>query len=209
MFTEATRGYVRNPPTLTRRELNKQNTRQALIDAAFQVLQENGYDATTVDMVASRAEVSRRTFFNYFPSLNAALLQHVEQLLGTALGRVSADIGLMDVVDSAIAEMSVDESFAPVALVHFYAQHSPSLMADSLLVWEDTRRRLTEHFIALHSNADPLEVAVAVHAVLGGLYSAYYIWSRTLECEPTEDDIASLGVALRRAVGILRSGVEL
>lgn len=48
------------------RELKKQQTRDALILAAHELFVAQGYEATTVEEIASRVEVSERTFFRYF-----------------------------------------------------------------------------------------------------------------------------------------------
>lgn len=52
---------------LGRRELNKLLTRERLVVAARELFEESG-TFTTVEEIAERAEVSRATFFNYFPS---------------------------------------------------------------------------------------------------------------------------------------------
>ncbi|MEV0620495.1 TetR/AcrR family transcriptional regulator [Nonomuraea sp. NPDC050404] len=48
------------------RERKKRQTRQALMDAAGRLFDEQGYEATTVDQIAAAAGVSTRTFFTYF-----------------------------------------------------------------------------------------------------------------------------------------------
>ena len=57
------------------RERKKQQTRSAIHEAAFRLIDEQGLDATTIDQICTEADVSSRTFFNYFPSKAAALLQ--------------------------------------------------------------------------------------------------------------------------------------
>ncbi|MHC3003276.1 TetR/AcrR family transcriptional regulator [Gordonia sp. GN26] len=52
---------------VSRREKNKQQTRDRLVTAARELLGIRGADAT-IEEIAERAEVSRATFFNYFPS---------------------------------------------------------------------------------------------------------------------------------------------
>lgn len=48
------------------REEKKRRTRQALIEAALTLFDEQGYDGTTVAEISARAKVSPATFFNYF-----------------------------------------------------------------------------------------------------------------------------------------------
>ena len=55
-----------NLPTLQERK--QQVVRSAIWDAAIDLFVEKGYDETTVDEVAERAGVSRRSFFRYFSS---------------------------------------------------------------------------------------------------------------------------------------------
>src|SRR5436305_122201 len=50
----------------TLRERKRQDTEDRLLSAAVDLFVERGYDATSMDEVAARAEVSRATAFNYF-----------------------------------------------------------------------------------------------------------------------------------------------
>ncbi|MGY1727898.1 TetR family transcriptional regulator [Geodermatophilus sp. SYSU D01062] len=56
------------------RERKKLATRSALHAAALHLVAERGLDGVSVDDVAERAGVSPRTFFNYFPTKDDAVL---------------------------------------------------------------------------------------------------------------------------------------
>ncbi len=61
------------------RERKKQQTRSAIHEAAFRLVEEQGLEATTIEQICAEADVSSRTFFNYFPSKAAAALELPER----------------------------------------------------------------------------------------------------------------------------------
>jgi AcrR family transcriptional regulator len=65
------------------RDRKKVRVRQALADAAMQLFEARGFDAVTVDEIAAAADVSRRTFFRYFPTKEAAVFARREDQLAT------------------------------------------------------------------------------------------------------------------------------
>jgi AcrR family transcriptional regulator len=50
------------------RSRKKARTRRAIEEAASALFAEQGYEATTVEQISERAEISHMTFFRYFPS---------------------------------------------------------------------------------------------------------------------------------------------
>ena len=69
-------------PELGLRERKRLATRRAIQRAALQVVRERGLDGTTVDEISRIADVSPRTFFNYFPSKEDAILGEKPTLEG-------------------------------------------------------------------------------------------------------------------------------
>ncbi len=63
------------------RERNKQRVTQRIISSASELFKTRGYHPTTMDDIAEKAEISRGTLFNYFPSKEALLLPWGQEIL--------------------------------------------------------------------------------------------------------------------------------
>jgi AcrR family transcriptional regulator len=57
-----------------RRDRKKNATRHALRSAALKLVADRGFASVTVEDIAEAADVSTRTFFNYFPSKESAII---------------------------------------------------------------------------------------------------------------------------------------
>jgi AcrR family transcriptional regulator len=78
------------------RERKREQTRQALFDAALDLFSERGYDATTIAAIAERADVAPRTFFAHHPSKEHVLFcedDHILERLAAHLGARASDQG--------------------------------------------------------------------------------------------------------------------
>lgn len=82
-----------------RREANKARTREAVVDAATHLLHSQGLAGLTAELVADEAGISRRTFFNYFPSVEAVFASQAAEVIeemGVALASRPAEESLID-----------------------------------------------------------------------------------------------------------------
>jgi len=63
------------------RERNKQRVMERIISAASELFKKSGYHLATMDDIAEKAEISRATLFNYFPTKEALLLPWGQEIM--------------------------------------------------------------------------------------------------------------------------------
>jgi AcrR family transcriptional regulator len=80
------------------RERKKQRTREQIVEAAFKLFAERGFQATTVAEIAAAADIAPRTFFAYFPSKEAVVFHDFDGLFAslkeTIEGRPEAETAI-------------------------------------------------------------------------------------------------------------------
>jgi AcrR family transcriptional regulator len=103
-----------------RRDRKKAETREALRRAALRLALEDGYEQLTVEAITEAADVSLRTFFNYFSSKDDALL-------GPDLDRAAA-------LAAELAARPADES--PVAALRAVFGQLAASFADRQPMWQ-------------------------------------------------------------------------
>jgi AcrR family transcriptional regulator len=69
---------VKTTEELGRRERKKLMLREALIDAAYTLLEQKGFEDTRVEDITDMVDVSSRTFFRYFSSKEDVVLDYQE-----------------------------------------------------------------------------------------------------------------------------------
>jgi AcrR family transcriptional regulator len=164
-----------------RREQNKAATRAAIADAARRLVQDEGADALTAEKVADAAGVSRRTLFNYFPSVEAVLNAPLTAFLDRAaagLEELPADLPpTVAAVDALAALAGESEGLATVADVFMLAQANPQLARLQLEAWDQCAAQIHEAMSARVPVAAGFELAVYVHAVVGAGRAAFQAWA--------------------------------
>lgn len=94
-----------NPPDEGLRARKRRETLRRITDAGIGLFIEKGYDATTLDEIAAKAGISRRTFFYYFQSKDDILLSlqsGMGEMLSAAVRDASRDATPLEAVRSAM-----------------------------------------------------------------------------------------------------------
>ncbi|MET8833867.1 TetR family transcriptional regulator [Micromonospora sp. NPDC004540] len=90
------------------RDRKKRRTRTALATAALRLVAENGLDQVTVEEISAAADVSSRTFFNYFPSKDDALIGDQAALNARVVARLAEappEVPALAAIRAALAEV--------------------------------------------------------------------------------------------------------
>ncbi|WP_330459523.1 TetR/AcrR family transcriptional regulator [Streptomyces sp. NBC_00820] len=187
------------------RERKKTKTREAIRSATYALVEEWGYDATTVDRIAERAEVSPSTIFRYFPTKeDIVLTDGYDEILLTELRARPSDESWADSLRHAIgAVVAVGEAEDPRAarLRARLALDVPAVRARMTRNMSDTGR-LLRRAIAERTGLPPDGLEARVHAtsLVGVLTEVTVYWAE----HGHEDDLRAL---LERAVTALERGL--
>ncbi|MFD3573279.1 TetR/AcrR family transcriptional regulator [Streptomyces sp. NPDC058644] len=178
-----------DPTGEDRRQRKARQTREALADAAIDLILEHGLAAVTVEAVAERADVTRRTFSRHFGSKEAAALDFTRadgDRINAALRTRPADEPPLAAYRAAVREWLADprtpglhrrsRTRALLALV----DTEPALFAAYERVRVDAQDE-SVRIIADRLGTDPVRdqrPAVVVGAAAGVLTAALRSWAR-------------------------------
>jgi len=154
------------------RERNRARTYAEIADAALDLFERQGYDATTVDQIATAAAVSPATFFRYFATKEDVLFADEERAAATLSERVAARTDRSTTSVTALAEPVIAYAEATVGSdspnnlrLMRLVMTTPSLAARSLrmrLRWE---RDLADQL----AGEDGLAAPQLVHTVVASI----------------------------------------
>jgi AcrR family transcriptional regulator len=171
------------------RERKKQLTWQAIHTAALRLVDEQRLDGVTIEEICAAADVSPRTFFNYFPSKAAAALglppTEVSETAREAFR--TGEKPLIDAVCDLVAATArmVSDRDSRKGLV----RREPELMATLMKWMAGLRADLVE---VVSERVDERTAARAVTLVMGGLIETIR--------EKRTGDVPEFAAQLRRAV---------
>ncbi len=177
------------------RERKKLKTRNAIECAAVQIALEQGYEAATAEAIAKRADISLRTFFNYFPSKDVAIVGPGIDLIDEqrALGILDEAgphllKGICRVAEASVAAMG------PVSGImqdrRRLVQNEPRLLhvhMSAVMEFQTALERLVADYLRLHPERRRLasqvdlkeEARLAVGMVGSAVRHSLEVWAET------------------------------
>ncbi|MEV6692471.1 TetR family transcriptional regulator [Micromonospora sp. NPDC051196] len=169
--------------TLGRRDRKKQQTRAALAAAALRLVAERGLDQVTVEEISEAVDVSARTFFNYFPTKDDALVGDSEgdrDRVLRALAAVPTEQPALEALHRAFTEV-VEDMQGDAELwqlrLRVVTQH-PVLLARLVTGNATTERALIEAIAArTRLSADDAYPALVVAVAGAALRAAMIRWA--------------------------------
>ena len=168
--------------------------RAAILDAAVAEFRHSGYETTSMDRIAARAGVSKRTVYNHFPSKEALFAQILERLWeGSVDGLDLAYRGdrplrpqLLELVHQKLRLLH-DDNFVDLARVAIAAAiHSPERAQDMVARMGDREEGLTVWIRAAAADGrlktdDPLFAAMQMQ----GLVKGFAFWPQITLGQPS------------------------
>ncbi|MEV6944034.1 TetR/AcrR family transcriptional regulator [Streptomyces sp. NPDC051172] len=192
-------------PRLGLRERKKIKTREAIRSVTYALIKEQGYDATTIEQIAERAEVSPSTVFRYFPTKEDIVLSdEYDPLMVEELRSRPADESWMDslrhVMHIAIDALMAEDPESVRMRAHLAIQ-VPAVRSRIYESMSETARTL-RGAIAERFGLGPesFEVRVYTMSLIGGLMEVNMYWGES----GCEDDLRAL---VDQALDVLEHGL--
>jgi AcrR family transcriptional regulator len=204
---------VTSQPAHGLREQKKARTRDDLVEAAYAVVRDEGIAGLTAEAIAARAGVSRRTFFNYFPSVGSVLAAGVgDFFVGLAGGLDTRPAGepLLDSLESFIATPADPGMFERIAALGRVGLGSEEARAAMQGVLHDWLPWLIELFRGrLHPDVGELYVVNLATAVIAAAEASVFLWAARTEAALTPRSVAQLQATLAESLRFVRTGFDL
>ncbi|WP_432972225.1 TetR/AcrR family transcriptional regulator [Dactylosporangium sp. CA-233914] len=187
------------------REIKRARTRQALVSAAVELFERNGYEQTTIADIAAAAEIGTRTFFGYFASKEDLLFPETDGRLRAAVEAIEhrgphdtpAQVLLRAL--SLVGAASDDLTGRLGALRLRFIQEIPAVRGRSLQLQLDMQQELARRLAAAFpGELDVVTAAALVGAFVGAVTSAL----QALLGDGPAPDPAAVQRAVERATAV-------
>lgn len=186
------------PRTDLQNQAIREESRQRLIEAALRLFAREGYDRTSVRMIAQEAQVSQGLLYNYFQSkqdlLHAIFLQSmqdVQQSFATGSGDVSPEQQLARLIRSSFEIVRSNLQFWRLS---YSLRMQPDVLADLSEQTQEWSRQILQtlegRLRAIGSQKPETEARV-LFALIDGVAQHYALDPETYPLEAVADQIVT------------------
>lgn len=171
----------------------------------------------TVDQLAERADVSRRTVFNHFGSLDDIVLEVFGEMLESILGDIESGFGTEvgtrpgAIFDELAEALRSTDLVTPITrlkrmLARGGSEPSPSQAALFESAITDVTARLAAMILHRRPQADPLVIDLMCGGLVSGGVVVVHHWERVTGGVDTEDSRRTWAELLDRMISVNRDG---
>ena len=201
---------------IDRRAALKARSRAAILDAARALVLEHGGPRFSVDELAERADVARRTVFNHFASLDEVLLTLCAETLAVIVDDFLASVARTSVGDGSRASMldeladALHASDLPAAIATMVRLIGAPVgaQADDLAdaAFARVGDRLLQEVARRHPSTDALDAELLVGSLMNGVAVIARHWIVRTDARLDAAARAEWDQLLARLLHSLRSG---
>lgn len=199
-----------------RRTEIKAKHRQSIIDAASTIMRQRLTSEFSVDELALAADVSRRTVFNHFASIDDVVIEAcgnelaevVEHLASISPAPAGAKVPIFD--DLAETFRQADLITPMVYLTKVLGSDDPQLTPRQAQMsgraFTEINERLGRELHSRHPDTDPLEVGLLVSTMTNGLLVIYLHWMSDCGAVDSPESRNLWSQLVERLISSLRTG---
>ncbi|WP_273652616.1 TetR/AcrR family transcriptional regulator [Cellulomonas fimi] len=171
--------------TTGRRAALRERHHRAIVDAAAALMRETGGTSFSVDELAQRADVSRRTVFNHFESLDEIVITVCGDILGTVVdsfeshATTDADATMFDELAHALRATDLVTPIAYLTRVLGKTTDDELTPRHAALIgraFTEVSGRMSAELLRRHPDADELDVRLLVGSLMSGALVVHGYW---------------------------------
>jgi AcrR family transcriptional regulator len=187
------------------RERKRQETFQRIAETGLRLFVENGYEATTLEAIATASGISRRTFFYYFDS-KEEILQHFQssgfhEALGPALLAMAPDQDPLDAVRDCLLGLVSRYETPRSILVDRLLRSCDMLRKQKLVMFDEMEGKIFAALREVWPQPDRLEVLqMTAMAAVGAMRLGMDAWRQDEGKRPIADYVREAFDRLRATV---------
>jgi AcrR family transcriptional regulator len=174
-----------------------------IVRVGHRLFLEHGYETTTIEMIAQEADISRRTFFHYFPSKEDVLftVKGEFEWMKEAAAQCADDAPPLTAVEQILEEVAKKFATREFRAIDEIVRPTPSLMARRHIHYERWEKALAAAMLHQWPQGDYLAMQMAAISGVAILRVASDLWSLEKYRRPLHTYLASGFAGLRRAIG--------